>query len=101
MSVRRDRDAQNAALRPAAQIVYRTVNEEAILLDPTSGRYYSLDEIGSRAWALLVEHGDVGAVADALMAEYDVGLERLVADLEELVGRLLDRGLLEYAEDVR
>lgn len=99
MPVSRDHGARFDGLRPAPQVVYRTVDDEAILLEPTTGRYFSLDEVGSRAWALLIEHGALKPVADALHAEYDVDLERLTADLEELVERLLERGLLKYVED--
>jgi hypothetical protein len=75
-------------------VLFRDLDGEAVLLETASGRYYGLDEVGTRMWSLLQIHGEIGAVCRALLAEYDVSEERLRADLEKLVETLVARGLL-------
>ena len=57
------------------------------LVDPQRGipqGVYVLDDIGTRIWQLLVEHGDVATVVEGLLAEYDVGEAVLNRDLTDL-----------------
>ena len=75
-------------------VLFRDLDGEAVLLSQATGRYYSLDEVGSRMWALLVEHGEVGRVCQALADEYDADQEQLLGDLTGFVGELVSRGLL-------
>jgi hypothetical protein len=82
-------------LRVRPQVFHRRLGDETILLELDSGTYFGLDEVGSRAWELLQSQGCLGAVQEALLAEYAVGAEDLWRDLESLVGRLLDHGLVE------
>ncbi|HEY4597506.1 MAG TPA: PqqD family protein [Thermoanaerobaculia bacterium] len=76
-------------------VLFRDLDGEAVLLETGSGRYYGLDEVGTRMWSLLQIHGETGAVCRALLAEYDVPEDRLRADLENFVETLAARGLLE------
>jgi Coenzyme PQQ synthesis protein D (PqqD) len=75
-------------------VLFRDLDGEAVLLETGSGRYYGLDEVGTRMWSLLQIHGEIGAVCRALLTEYDVPEDRLHADLEKLVEALAERGLL-------
>ena len=75
-------------------VLFRDLDGEAVLLEIGSGRYYGLNEVGTRMWSLLQIHGETGAVCRALLAEYDVPEERLRADLENFVETLAARGLL-------
>lgn len=59
--------------------------DRTILLDLRRERYYGLDEVGSRVWALLKEGADVSAIVERLGEEYDAPRERLQADLAELL----------------
>jgi Coenzyme PQQ synthesis protein D (PqqD) len=76
-------------------VLFRDLDGEAVLLETGSGRYYGLDEVGTRMWSLLQIHGETGAVCRALLAEYDVPEERLREDLGTFVEILAARGLLE------
>ena len=75
-------------------VLFRDLDGEAVLLETASGRYYGLDEVGTRMWSLLQIHGETGAVCRALLAEYDVSEERLRTDLEKFIETLAARGLL-------
>lgn len=75
-------------------VLFRDLDGEAVLLATESGKYFGLNEVGTRMWSLLRLHGDVEQVCCSLLAEYDVPEERLRLDLAQFVGRLADRGLI-------
>ncbi|MBC7233754.1 MAG: PqqD family protein [Chloroflexi bacterium] len=79
-------------------VLFRDLGGEAVLLNLQSGKYYGLDEVGTRMWSLLVQHGKVRQAYDALLAEYDVSEERLQEDLLDFVDELVSHGLLQVDE---
>jgi coenzyme PQQ synthesis protein D (PqqD) len=81
------------AVRP--DVVFRQLNEEAVLLDLKSGTYFGLNDVGARMWQLIVERGALSSVLDALAAEYATGRDALERDLLGLGRELCDRGLAE------
>jgi hypothetical protein len=86
----------NPALRitvPEA-VLFRDLDGEAVLLETVTGRYYGLNEVGTRMWSLLQLNGETEAVCRVLGAEYDVSEARLREDLAELIAALAARGLV-------
>jgi Coenzyme PQQ synthesis protein D (PqqD) len=75
-------------------VVWQQIEGETVLLAIGSGRYYRLDPVGSRMWALLHELGDIDRVRERLLAEFEVDPERLGSDLEALVDRLAEAELV-------
>lgn len=55
---------------------------------------YTLNEVGSRVWALLEAPQSVDEIAAALCDEYDVPQEQLRRDLVELLDELQANGLV-------
>jgi hypothetical protein len=78
----------------AAQILSTEVEAEAVLLNAESGRYYGLNEVGARVWALLQGERRLGTVHRRLLDEYEVAPERLWEDLVELVRELHAEGMV-------
>jgi hypothetical protein len=76
-------------------VLFRDLEGEAVLLATESGRYFGLNEVGTRMWSLLQLHGEAEAVCRALLAEYDVPEERLREDVTRFVDNLVIRGLIE------
>ncbi|MEJ2402636.1 MAG: PqqD family protein [Xanthomonadales bacterium] len=76
-------------------VLYQEVGGETVLLDLDSEQYFGLDAIGTRIWALLGEGRCAEEIVAVLLDEYDVDRERLAADVHELLGALLDAGLIE------
>ncbi len=71
---------------------------EAAILNLKNSNYYGLDPVGARIWALIQSPSTIGAIRDALVAEYDVDPQRFEHDLIELVGELSAEGLVELVE---
>ena len=76
-------------------VVARAVGRSTVLLNSHSGRYFTLDEIGTRTWSLLTSSASIQAAFDTLMDEFAAEPDRLADDLEALVGRLNSLGLVE------
>ena len=78
-------------------VLFHELAGEAVLLNLESGKYFGLDEVGTRMWQLLAEHGQIEPVIQALMAEYDVEESKLRSDLLDLVNNLVEHGLMQRA----
>lgn len=85
----------DSQLAVPAEVMFRQVGDEAVLLDLKSERYMGLDSVSTRVWQVLTAGGTLQAAYDALLAEFDVEPERLRADLEEFVQELLQHGLVQ------
>ncbi len=79
--------------------LFNDLQGEIVILSPKDGVYFGLDPVGTRAWHLIQHHGRLGAVKDAMLKEYEVSAERLEEDLQELVTRLVDNGLVEVINE--
>jgi hypothetical protein len=77
------------------RVVAREVDGGMVLLNADTGRYFSLDAIGTRVWALLGAQPSVEAICLALSTEFDVDAVQLRADVRALVETLAAHGLLE------
>ena len=79
-------------------IAAEVVGGEAVILNLSSGVYYSLDGAGAIAWALL-ESGHTPGEAGARIANiYDVPGERAAADVEGLAAQLAAEGVIARAD---
>lgn len=61
-----------------------------VLLDLDRERYYSLDDVGTRVWALLGDGADVSTVVVRLCEEFDAPFEQIAADVNTFLRRLTD-----------
>ncbi len=75
--------------------VFRELEGECVLLNLSTSNYFGLDEIGTRVWQLIQEHGLARPVFEQMLKEFDVEPERLEMDLEHLLCDLQDKGLVE------
>jgi hypothetical protein len=74
--------------------VFRDLGGDAVVLDLASGRYFGLNEVGTRIWHLIEQHGGrLRLVQDDLVREYDAPPSQLESDLLDLVRRLAEAGL--------
>ncbi len=76
-------------------VLMRELEGESVLLNLDSERYFGLDETGTRMWSVLSRCKSIEAAYQKLMHEYEVDAQLLRRDLSELVGKLLDQGLVE------
>lgn len=81
--------------RPFSHVAWARQADATVLLDGERGLYYTLNEVASRTWELLVAGEPVIEILRCLGDEFDVSDETLQADLDALLKRLLDTKLIE------
>lgn len=82
-----------------AHVMVREIQGESVLLNLNSERYFGLDEVGTRMWATLTTSASVQAAYEVLLGEYDVEAEQLRQNLQELIVKLVENGLLEVRSE--
>lgn len=85
---------ENSRAEIAPDTLFRDLGGEAIVLSLRGGKYYGLDQVGTRYVQLVAEHGQLSTVHKALVQEYDAPPQRLWEDLVRLVTELRDEGLV-------
>ncbi len=75
-------------------VLVRDLDGESVVLNLQTEKYYGLDDVGTRMWAVLTTSPTVQAAYETLLHEYDVEPERLREDLRRLIGDLVEHGLL-------
>ena len=83
------------ALRSSPDVQGTTMDGETVLLDLSTGRYYTLNRLGSIIWEHCVGHASLRDIHTVLCDRFDVAPERALDDLVMLVNELLQEGLLE------
>lgn len=79
---------------PSAEVLEAPVDDELVLLDPTAGTYFGVNESGSTIWGLLRRGCSAADAAAELSARFDVDADRARADVDWFVGRLASAGLI-------
>jgi len=83
-----------ARVAVSPDVMLQEVGGEGVLLDLKSESYFGLDGVGTRIWRLVEDDGHLKVVHAKLLDEYDVEPARLEDDLGELIGRLVEAGLV-------
>ena len=81
--------------RRSERVLSQHVGDTSVLLDPRSGEYYSLDEVGARIWDLCDGNRSAEAIALTLSEEYDADLATIQADVVRLLRELQDAKLVD------
>ncbi len=90
----REKPVTAKTVRISADVVHQELEDQTVLVDLKTDCYFSLDDVGTRMWQLLVEHGDPESVVAALRAEYEADEAVLRRDLSALVAELGKAGLV-------
>ncbi|HEY4423001.1 MAG TPA: PqqD family protein [Pyrinomonadaceae bacterium] len=78
----------------ADDVLISKLQEESVILNLDSERYYGLDDVGTRFLSALTTSDSIETAYDRLRHEYDVDPQVLRDDLAALVENLIDQGLL-------
>jgi hypothetical protein len=77
------------------KVLHHAVADQMVVLHLPEERFFSLDDVGTRMWSLLVEDGDPRSVLRRLLEIYDVTEEELERDLLAFINRLAESGLVQ------
>ena len=73
-----------------------TMDGETVLLDLRTGRYYTLNRLGSVIWEHCAGQSTIADIHTAICERFEVAPERALDDLVMVVNELLQEGLLEH-----
>ena len=82
-------------LRSNPDVQGTTMEGETVLLDLSTGRYYTLNQLGSVIWEQCTGHMTLRDIHTVLCDRFDVAPERALDDLVNLVNELILEGLLQ------
>jgi len=89
-----------ASYRPKSNVVSTEIDdEESVLLSLDTQQYYSLNETGSRIWALLSDGHDADDIASAITEEWATTHEEALEYVQAFLQELSQAGLVEEAGD--
>lgn len=81
-------------VRVAEDVLISNLQEESVILNLESERYYGLDNVGTRFVTVLDTSESIEAAYEVLRDEYDVDPQNLRQDLLDLIESLLKQGIL-------
>ena len=79
--------------------VAKVIDEDAIVIDTITGRYYSLEGPGETAWSMIVSSMTLGEAADAMRRRYETADADVLGDLIRLADQLVEENLIVEAPD--
>lgn len=88
-------DPDSVVSKDPSQIISRTVDDEALIIQLTSGSYYSLNVVGTRVWESIDGTRTAGDVAKIIQDEYDAEFELIEIEVMSLLTDLVQEGLVQ------
>ena len=79
-------------------VIFTEIDDVIIMMDVDEGRYYELDEVGARIWAVIESGASVAAICDALREEYEVAADVCQRDVLDFVTEAQHRGVIRVLE---
>ena len=84
-------------VRVPDDVLISNVQEEAVILNLDSERYFGLDGVGTRFLSVLTTSDSIEDAYKRLRSEYDVDSEALRHDLIALVENLIEQGIVQIS----
>jgi hypothetical protein len=80
---------------------FRIINDEAVIMNLTTGDYYSINEVGARIWDLCDGGHSIRDIALFISQEFDAAEETAGQDVMELLNDLSGEKLIIIRENPR
>lgn len=87
----------NDRVKVPDDVLISRLQDESVLLNLESERYFGLDDVGTRFLSVLTSSDSIEAAYNRLIQEYDVDGQVLRQDLLALVENLVDQGLVQVS----
>ena len=84
-------------VRVPDDVLISRLQEESVILNLESERYFGLDDIGTRMLSVLTTSDSIEAAYKSLLDEYEVDGQVLRQDLLKLIENLLKKGIVKVA----
>jgi hypothetical protein len=81
-------------VRVPDEVLISNLQEESVILNLNSERYFGLDNVGTRMLNVLNDSDSIEAAYESLAEEYEVDRDVLRRDLTSLIENLMQQGLV-------
>lgn len=84
-----------------AEVAAKVLDGEAILINLSTGTYFSIDKAGCKIWEMIEKGYNQREITEAVVTLYDVPLEKAKTDVESLISELIKENLIMVTDDSR
>lgn len=78
----------------AKDLMEAELGDELVALDPAGGECFGFNDVAARIWRLLEHPSTLADLTRPLISEYDIEPAQCEAELRDLLGVLVERGLI-------
>ena len=75
-------------------VISKIIDDEAIIIKLEKGVYYSLNELGSIIWKMIVEKNTSSSIVDYIHANYEVEISQVEQDVKNLLDKMYEEQLI-------
>jgi hypothetical protein len=75
-------------------VLVSDLDGECVILNLRTETYFGLDAVGTRMWTVLTNAESIQSAYEALQQEFDVEPDRLREDLNAILDKLVEHGLV-------
>ena len=86
-------------VRKSTKLLMSTVDNEAVILGVDSGKYFGLNEIGTKIWSIIDNPVRVSELIDSLVELYDEDINVISSHTIEFLSTLLEKSLIELIDE--
>lgn len=81
------------------QLIAASMNEEIVMMDVISGKYYSLGVTGGAIWEILKKPQDLEEIVGNLLQEFDISREICSRQVSCFLESAAEKGIIETLEE--
>ena len=82
-------------IRKNIEIDDADLDGEKVMMNLDKGKYFSLNEVGSRIWTIISSSISIKGITDILIKEYDVDYETCKVEVIKFIKKLYEDDLIE------
>jgi hypothetical protein len=82
-------------MRPAPDVIFRTLDDGAVLVHLNGNRIFELNTTGAHVWEMLAQGTLLPAIITSLIEKFDVDANIATQQVDDLIARLYAEGLVE------
>jgi len=74
-------------------MIFTDFGDEMVMLSMEDSRYYGINEVGVRVWALIESRQSIAGIVKVICEEFDVGAEQCEKDVLAFVSQLQQKNM--------
>jgi len=88
----------NTRFKGITDHLYSDLNDEAVILSMSSGKYYGLNNVGATIWKSIRTPATLKDIESAVMAEFDVSADTCRQEILDFLRKMSEEELIEVSD---